>query len=383
MESSRIFVRGLPPKFTEDDVRKHFAKFPVTDVKFFPHRRIGYVGYKTPEDAAKAVKYFNKTFIKLTKIHAEIARPVSLPAATSTVRSRADMLQISDKELPKPRWQQKAERIVPKNDEFIPLREENVLKRKREEAEQDPKLKEFLEAYVPPSKTNMWADADAAIGSAPVAADEPREDVVVPADDSDDDYQVIAKKVKTVEEPRDVSLARAPTPEPISTHKDADDGADKSDVMEGVQDAPVAEQGPVTDDDWLRSRTNRVLDLVEDDEMPSAAAPAPVLAPELPVSKRDLPEPAVEQRKASPPAETQVDPAAPSEEDKIRETGRLYLRNLHFDVTEDDLRTHFSKYGSLEEVRLYNISFCFTRSMMNIKIGTTDALHLRLTWRIF
>lgn len=78
MESSRIFVRGLPPKFTEDDVRKHFAQFPVTDVKFFPHRRIGYVGYKTPEDAAKAVKYFNKTFIRMTKIFVEIARPVRL-----------------------------------------------------------------------------------------------------------------------------------------------------------------------------------------------------------------------------------------------------------------------------------------------------------------
>lgn len=78
MESSRIFVRGLPPKYTEDDVRKHFAKFPVTDVKFFPHRRIGYVGYKTPEDAAKAVKYFNKTFIRMTKIFVEVARPVSL-----------------------------------------------------------------------------------------------------------------------------------------------------------------------------------------------------------------------------------------------------------------------------------------------------------------
>lgn len=76
MESSRIFVRNLPSHFTEDDVRKHFAKFPITDVKFFNHRRIGYVGYKTPEDAAKAVKYFNKTFIKLTKIYAEIARPV-------------------------------------------------------------------------------------------------------------------------------------------------------------------------------------------------------------------------------------------------------------------------------------------------------------------
>jgi multiple RNA-binding domain-containing protein 1 len=74
--SSRIFVRGLPPTFTDDAMRKHFAKFPVTDVKFFPHRRIGYVGYKTHEDATKAVKHFNKTFIKLSKIYAELALPV-------------------------------------------------------------------------------------------------------------------------------------------------------------------------------------------------------------------------------------------------------------------------------------------------------------------
>ena len=78
MESSRIFVRGLPSTFTEDGMRRHFGRYPITDVKFFPHRRIGYVGYKTPDDAAKAVKYFDKTFIKLTRIHAEIARPVSL-----------------------------------------------------------------------------------------------------------------------------------------------------------------------------------------------------------------------------------------------------------------------------------------------------------------
>ena len=81
METSRIFVRGLPPKFSEEDVRKHFAKFPVTDVKYFPARRIGYIGYKTPEDASKAVKYFNKSFIRMSKIFAEPARPVSLQTA--------------------------------------------------------------------------------------------------------------------------------------------------------------------------------------------------------------------------------------------------------------------------------------------------------------
>jgi multiple RNA-binding domain-containing protein 1 len=85
-ESSRIFVRGLPSKFTEDDVRKHFAKFPITDVKYFPARRIGYVGYKTPEDAAKAIKYFHRSFIRMTKIFVETARPVCYRHATLVAR---------------------------------------------------------------------------------------------------------------------------------------------------------------------------------------------------------------------------------------------------------------------------------------------------------
>lgn len=76
--SSRIFIKNLPPsKFTESDFREHFGKFaPITDVKLIPNRRIGYVGFKSPEDAERAVKYFNKTFIRMSRIAVEIARPV-------------------------------------------------------------------------------------------------------------------------------------------------------------------------------------------------------------------------------------------------------------------------------------------------------------------
>lgn len=76
-ESSRIFVRGLPPTMNEAEFRKHFgSKYEVTDARLFPQRRIGYVGYKSPEDAQKAVKYFNRTFIRMSKIGVELARPV-------------------------------------------------------------------------------------------------------------------------------------------------------------------------------------------------------------------------------------------------------------------------------------------------------------------
>ena len=74
MDSSRIFVRGLPPNLTPDDFVRHFSKdLPITDAKLIPHRRIGYVGYKSPMDAAMAVKYHNKTFIRMSRIGVELA----------------------------------------------------------------------------------------------------------------------------------------------------------------------------------------------------------------------------------------------------------------------------------------------------------------------
>lgn len=79
MASSRIFVKGLPPNITEAEFRQHFSAKgrEVTDVKLIAQRRIGYVGYKTPDDASKAVKYFNRSYIRMSKIAVEPAKPVS------------------------------------------------------------------------------------------------------------------------------------------------------------------------------------------------------------------------------------------------------------------------------------------------------------------
>ncbi|KAH6387834.1 hypothetical protein HBI60_206140 [Parastagonospora nodorum] len=336
MESSRIFVRGLPPRFTEDDVRKHFAKFPVTDVKFFPHRRIGYVGYKSPEDAAKAVKYFNKTFINLTKIYAEIARP------------------IADKELPKSRRQQRLEKSAPQNDEYIAPLQENALKRKREQAEleQDPKLKEFLQVYQAPSKTNIWTNGDTQPDVAVAPGEEIVPAVVVPEDESDDDYQIIAKKPKTAVDNAtfvEANIASKPTVEAKSVESTKDVSTQLDEDMEGVEPSG----GPVTDDDWLRSRTNRVLDLVEDDELPAPTDRSQVS--EAPQKRQpeviEQPDEAELVEEQAPEADYTKVPSS-DEVEKIRETGRLYLRNLHFEVIEDELRQHFAKYGSLEEVHV-------------------------------
>lgn len=76
MESSRVFVKGLPPNIDEPDFRKHFSSGQITDIKLIPHRRIGYVGYHTHEDAARAVKLFNRSYIRMSKLGVELAKPV-------------------------------------------------------------------------------------------------------------------------------------------------------------------------------------------------------------------------------------------------------------------------------------------------------------------
>lgn len=77
MEGTRVFVSGLPPKLTSEELRKHFSRFHVTDAHIIPHRRIGFVGFKDAGIAKQAVDYFNKTYIRMSKISVDIARPVS------------------------------------------------------------------------------------------------------------------------------------------------------------------------------------------------------------------------------------------------------------------------------------------------------------------
>lgn len=79
MESTRIFVSGLPPTLSSGELGKHFSgRFQVTDAHVFPKRRIGFVGFKNAPTAKQAVNYFNKTYIRMSKISVEIARLVCI-----------------------------------------------------------------------------------------------------------------------------------------------------------------------------------------------------------------------------------------------------------------------------------------------------------------
>ena len=178
----------------------------------------------------------------------------------------------------------------------------------------------------------------------------------IPEDESDDEYENIPAKISKppvpleVDHPRgDETAALADLPPPSAPPAE-------------LQPPPDAEEEPrnfgTTDDEWLRSRTNRLLDLVDPDDPHFAAqrAPAPTDEPlrQIPAATTGPNEetradsiPVLEVPEPRPAGLQDGETAA----DVIERTSRLFVRNLPYTATEDDLIAHFGSFGSLEEVR--------------------------------
>jgi multiple RNA-binding domain-containing protein 1 len=221
------------------------------------------------------------------------------------------------------------------------------LKRKRatpepETKEKDPKLSEFLNAMQAPSKLRGTRGEEVSI-----AAQELDAKVVVPEADSDSEYENVPKKSK--------SAAPAVKPLPVPTTTDAMDVDTPAPTQTDQVDAnaePATEQDTVmNDDDWMRSRTSRLLGLRDDDEEEEAATTRPSHT----VAASPSPEPVPQPEPATKDEEFEGfedEPVPPTDEveEKVRASQRLYLRNLSYATQEDDLRGAFTSFGNLEEV---------------------------------
>lgn len=329
-ESSRLFVKNLPPTINEADFRKHFTTGgrEVTDIKLIAKRRIGYVGYKTPAEASKAVKFFNKSYIRMSRISVEIARPISDPSLPTAQKAR----HVVNK-LPTPDPEPKS-----KDDP-------NGKKRKREDIdESDPKLREYLEVM---GKGQTSSSKLEGIMGQPAAGTDLDVSMVAVEEESDGEYEEIpAHKAKRQKEVPAV-IPTEPAIEPVGIEM----------PQPVVDDGVSATQGAdATDDDWLRKRTNRLLDLVDPDDLDLAPAPVHTTQPAQTINTNTSE--GVDMTGA-PPVEEQTDePLTEQIEDQsptgqVRRTSRLFIRNLPFKATESELRNHFAKYGEVEEVSTY------------------------------
>ncbi|KAI9489053.1 hypothetical protein BDB00DRAFT_962913 [Zychaea mexicana] len=283
---SRLCVKNLPKYLSEEDFRKHFAaKGEVTDAKLMKtgqgrSRRFGFVGYRTEKAAEEALAYFNNSFINMSKIVVEKAIPygsedLNRPwSKYSTGSSAFEKVHGSEK----------------KQDEFQ-VEETDAFREQQQKmqehvntftnAENDPKLQEFLGVMAARSKGKTWANDDLT-----VLEKSKDQDVVkqIVADSDDDLYDELPSKQS-------------------GTKEDNDNGDDDKMDEDNVKLNDETASG------------SRAMDV--DEHNPHVRNQAPM----------DVTE-------------------------QIEDTGRLFVRNLAYTCTEDDLRELFSRYGSLAEIHM-------------------------------
>jgi multiple RNA-binding domain-containing protein 1 len=242
----------------------------------------------------------------------------------------------------------------------------NSLKRKRDappDEKLDPKLKEFLGVMQRPSLQKSWVNEgmdDVEVAHVPSA------DAAVPDDaeeESEEEYQTISKKAKTKKStepsiPQAQTVAKAG----LTPEKPEDPGAEADGPREGQSDA-----------DWLRSKTSRLLGLVdEEEERPPVVPPQGEEDTESETLEK-APTRAPTKKTALAGIEHTEDSQAPTnaDEEAIRGSSRLFLRNLPYTISEDDVTEHFAAFGNLEEVR--TVWFSYSPFRDDQLIGTTYA----------
>lgn len=240
--------------------------------------------------------------------------------------------------------------------------------------EADPKLQEFLEVMQPASKTKKWptgpADDDMQEPPTKIQA------IEVPEAESDDDYESVPKKAR-----KSSPLKGTPPAVAIPVNIAIEESTQTDEPMPDVAAAAI-------DDDWLRSRTNRLLDLMDPDDIPATQTGTVDLSNAVPVVESMVEpspfdeEPLQEVDETLPVEEDEEEKADPILEAISAAQGRLFVRNLPYTATEDDLRKHFEPFGSLEEVCAKKNLFFFLCFLMNIQIGTAYAQACDVNWTI-
>lgn len=239
---------------------------------------------------------------------------------------------------------------------------DNNLKRKRdgENKSQDPKLQEYLSLMGSSAKTRTWANDDEmikpSVDTVPVINQPAQEEEI-------QELPSHRKKAKTENPPM---VPEAEQPEPMAIDNNEEEEAQEAPEQDNSAE-PEVEAAPLSDADWLRSKTSRLLGLLDEEEQDefdqhkaTAQTTAPTKAASPPALTRDeSPQRDEESRTAAiekiAPNTTDVDSiteATPEDPniDLIRNSARLFLRNLAYDTTESDLQPIFERFGKIEEV---------------------------------
>lgn len=225
-------------------------------------------------------------------------------------------------------------------------------KRKRADMEADnletAKLQEYLKVMQPRSKSRIWANEESIVTNAPNECVPSAPSQVIDQSKNDKDYGNIPKMAT---KPRMTEQAGGELPLNSKFISEADVFTNRSLIVDEVLQLPV-HAPPPSDEDWLRSRTSKLLDLVEDGDAKVDKIAERAVNPESSMNKK-VEDSSIQADETRCGSAISVAPLK-SRDDTSNASGRLFVRNLPYTATEEELKGHFESLGptSIIEVSL-------------------------------
>ncbi|XP_054248726.1 probable RNA-binding protein 19 [Indicator indicator] len=439
---SRLIVKNLPNGMKEDRFQKLFAAFgTLTDccLKFTKDgkfRKFGFVGYKSDDEAQRALNHFNKSFIDTSRVTVELCKSFGDPSKPKAWSKHSQKAPATEKQTEKPVTSAVPEGTKKNKKKKDPA--ENL-----KELEEDETFQEFLVVHQKRSQVATWANdtlaEEAKKGKSKSAADDylnfdsdeseemsEKEDGDEPSGDEEETKaKKEGKKAATRKDLSDMDYLKSKVVKDSSSSSSTEEETDSEEVeqeSESEEDSGIAEttnthterrgkpKAQQTQPETPVEKKKKGAMLKNQGSSAEAStlytvelrgAPFNIteqrvrefFLPLKPVAIRmgkeaqgkkkgcifvDLKSEAEVQRalkrkkeylggrcievfrcrnapKEAVPAKPEKQPwqrrkRDDEEEEDLAESGRLFVRNLPFTSTEEDLEKLFSKYGPLSEI---------------------------------
>lgn len=345
LSSTRIIIKNLPTYFNEDQLKDHFTKrlqtvhkddenssvnSLITDIKLVKDNRTGqsrrfaFIGFKNEEDAQDAVKFHNNSFIHTSKIQVSLAKSFVDPSIPTPMKMKRQEALRKLREEEEQLLQQREDEKLGKNKNKKVKLSTDIEK----EVEKNKQLKEFMET-MNVENNNQNKEYSSILQSNSNATNNFFSDDIK----TDFDYSKLkADDGKSGDEDEGFN--------PLLATVQQASASTKQDTSSSDEEAKV--NTPENDDDlddleWFRSKRTF---MKENEDTPNETVdrtPEELAAVDEPAPKQE-----------SEPEESQEEKNIR----KIKETGRLFVRNILYTASEDDFKTLFSKYGEIEEIHI-------------------------------
>lgn len=372
---SRLFVKNLPAKVSQEDLKKHFSqKGNVTDVKLVykdgEFRRFGFVGFEKEQEARAACHYFNNTFIKQAKITVEVCqefkdgnKPVSWREKNKLRKEAAKAARNNNKSTVDSEGTSEKKSKRKNSKEASKGTSQDLLK----EYEKDPDFKDFMKL----ENKNLEGEEEAVPEKIPELeeasdesdkSDQEEADVKVADKKEVSDLDYLKSLMVSKESDGSTSDAKKKVPKVLEEHFCV--------VIRTKEKCKIRQKGSVTFTkqsvkDFLKPLKCKSLRIPPktkfvayvgfktEREMRKALQKHKSFLNGARVQVKKYEKP-VEEGEASPEkgapwqmAEEKLKKAEP-----VAETGKLFVRNLWYSVTEDDLRELFEQFGKVTDITL-------------------------------